>query len=291
MLSLIDGDVLVYQSAFTAEYAVYKEKDSSRCVRYSKMKEDEKEYENLKVVEPFQKAKDAMDSSIGKILRATKADKFIVYVSEGKNFRHELTTKLPEKDQYKANRNSEKPLHYQALREYLRDEYKAIFVKDYEADDALSIMHTYCNRNEIPSVICSIDKDLLNTPGLHYNPTNERFDEIGENKAIKLYMMQILTGDTSDNIAGIPKVGPKTALKIVGDSDNPKDWAERVQEAYRQHYGEKDWKKRFTLARQLLWIHREPLKDLTIDMLNKPIDVKNESTPTVEDAAGGFNAQ
>ena len=155
-------------------------------------------------------------------------------------------------------------------------------------------MHVNFNERGIDSVICTIDKDLLNTPGYHYNPTKGTFAEINPTQAIKLYMMQILTGDTADNIAGLPRVGPVAAMKIldIAEGDQSK-WGQLVKDAYAQKFPE-DWEKRFTLARKQLWIHQKPQPGMTIEMIDKPVlvqglDLPGLLTPAQENHAAAYN--
>ena len=74
------------------------------------------------------------------------------------------------------------------------------------------------------TVICSIDKDLLQVPGLHYNWVHDRSERndtngkvsVSEDVGLRKLYQQVLTGDSTDAILGIRGVGPVTARKIIG---------------------------------------------------------------------------
>jgi DNA polymerase-1 len=206
----------------------------------------------IQVVENVEKAKEAADAIIGGILRATHATSFQVYNTQKDCFRHELT------DTYKANRkDKKKPVFYDEIRTYLREVYKSCFVSGIEADDALGIVHTEDQRNDVSSIVCSIDKDLLNVPGRHFSFVKGTFHDVSAEAARKNFMMQMLMGDTADNIGGIPKVGPVKAQKMLEAAPDGK-LGPVVKAAYIEHFGEEEGLRMLALNRKLLWILHEP---------------------------------
>ena len=64
--------------------------------------------------------------------------------------------------EYKANRPDTRPQHWKAVREFLVTQHKAFICEGFEADDQLGIDQDKENGN---TTICSIDKDLLQIPG------------------------------------------------------------------------------------------------------------------------------
>lgn len=288
MKALIDGDVVVYQACFVAQYTSYYSAKNAIAYRYKRDVPKGVRTKPISILENESKAREAVDSIIGGILRATHADSFQVFVTDKACFRHELT------DTYKANRkDKEKPVYYNEIRQYLRDVYKACFVSGIEADDALGIAHTEDQKNDVKSIICSIDKDLLNVPGKHYSFLKGIFVEVTPEAAKRNFMMQMLMGDTADNIAGIPRIGPKKAHSILMDSD--KGMGPTVKQAYIDHFGEEEGLKMLKLNKQLLWILHEPNEKYpfrSTKSLQDSIPITaftgGDLTPTQENAASAF---
>lgn len=144
----------------------------------------------------------------------------VVFDSKGKNFRHELYTP------YKANRTV-MPDELQQQIEPLHALVRAfglplIIVPGVEADDVIGTLAIEAKKKGMFTLISTGDKDfaqlvddkifLINTmSGEIYNRDRviEKFEVAPEN--ILDYFA--LVGDSVDNIPGVPKVGPKTAVK------------------------------------------------------------------------------
>ncbi len=131
---------------------------------------------------------------------------------------------------YKANRKGmEKPRHLLATKAYLRKTWEAVFsLHGDEADDALGIHQTE------ETLLCTIDKDLDQIPGWHYNWMHGKIYYLSEDKAARFVWYQMLIGDTADNIKGLHRVGPiKTAewLDGVPTAELPQE----VYNIYKEH--------------------------------------------------------
>jgi 5'-3' exonuclease len=194
-----------------------------------------------------------MNNYIDEILFNSGCSDYTVYLTDSKgNFRNKLYP------QYKANRTADKPKHYPLLKEYLINHEYAEVAWGQEADDALGI-----NQTET-TIIASIDKDLLMIPGRHYNFVKNQHINISYEEGIKRFYMQLLTGDSTDNIPGLPKVGPKTAEKILNGCDDEECYKEKVLEAYKSKYSDLDDAailERVNLIGKLLWIRRKEDED------------------------------
>jgi 5'-3' exonuclease len=149
---------------------------------------------------------------ISTILVRCRADLYsMVYQAKGhSNFRKYF---YPD---YKSNRPST-PEFIDVWRDTILEEFEslgAIGVKVIESDDVLNIgYHRLKDKYEL--IIVSGDKDLDQIPGEHYNPRENRsYDLSNEQAVFKLYT-QILMGDNTDNIQGIPKVGIKKAEDLL----------------------------------------------------------------------------
>lgn len=152
-------------------------------------------------------------------------DKARFFLTGSGNYREHIATLAP----YKGNRTNRKPKYYKELRDYLVRQWGAEIVEGMEADDMVSILQ-YA-RKDRGTVIVSIDKDLSNTPGFSYNPRKKEFKYITLPEADTNFWKQVATGDRTDNILGLDKIGPKTVEKAMadagGDLEKFKDWIKR----------------------------------------------------------------
>lgn len=143
------------------------------------------------------------------------------------NFRDDYAVTLP----YKGNRKgAEKPTHYKLLREYLEVSWKATVNHGIEADDMLAMRQTYLGDN---SVIVTLDKDLDQVPGWHYNFAKKDLYYLDQQEADFRFYKQFLTGDTVDNIQGVKGIGPKKAEKLLEGKTAAEMWSVIVE-----HLGE-----------------------------------------------------
>jgi 5'-3' exonuclease len=81
-----------------------------------------------------------------------------------------------------------------------------------EADDSLGIAQSWMT----DTIICSIDKDLLQIPGKHYNFVKKEFLDVSRIEGLQHFFKQILIGDTADNIGGCKGIGPVKAERLLG---------------------------------------------------------------------------
>ena len=227
MKALIDGDIVVYRCGFAAEHTTYILFDGESDVpcglfeSAAEMKEFIKQHEiedytveRERSVEPLSHALANVKSVMATILAEVGTDDYQVYLSQGKCFRDGIATIK----EYKGNRkNAPKPFHYQEIRDYLVNVYHAHVCNSIEADDALALAQGD------DTVICSIDKDLLQVPGNHYNWVRDEKILITPEVGLKKLYMQVLTGDGTDNIPGIRGLGPAKARKLLADATTKKE--------------------------------------------------------------------
>ena len=190
--------------------------------------------------EDFAKAR--TEDLVDHILVNTEADSFRLFLTGKDNFRYNI---YPE---YKAHRPKEKPFWLPFIREFLVAQFNAEVVDGQEADDALGI-----NQTE-ETIICSIDKDLLMIPGKHYNFVKDEFVTVDEYQGMTHFFMQCLMGDRSDNIKGIPKIGPKKAEAILSGRTTELDMFNAVRDAYGND-------EEFLMNARVLWIRRNEGED------------------------------
>lgn len=149
----------------------------------------------------------------------------IMCFSDYPTFRHEMN------DEYKANRiGKRKPLGMKDIRRWVTDNYITRVCAGLEADDVLGLLAT--GALVADPIIVSIDKDMRTIPcSLLASDTVETVTPAQANRA---WMLQALTGDSTDNYSGLKGVGPVSAAKILGDTEHLGELWEKVVAAYRK---------------------------------------------------------
>ena len=151
----------------------------------------------------------------------------VVFDARGKTFRDELF------DQYKANRPP-MPDDLRSQVEPLLEVVKAmglplLRVQGVEADDVIGTLARRAAAQGQPTLISTGDKDMAQLVDEHVTlvntMTNKTMDRDGVKEKFDVFPEQIvdylaLVGDSSDNIPGVPKVGPKTAAKWLNQYDS-----------------------------------------------------------------------
>src|SRR5690554_1019637 len=147
-----------------------------------------------------------------------------IFDAKGKTFRDDL---YPE---YKGDRPS-MPDDLAAQIEPINRAIKAmgwplISIPGVEADDVIGTLARLATADGMSTLVSTGDKDLAQIVNEHVElintMNNERQDVDGVIERFGVRPEQIidflmLTGDTSDNIPGVPKVGPKTAARWLNE--------------------------------------------------------------------------
>lgn len=135
-----------------------------------------------------------------------------VFLTGPGNFREKYATIRP----YKGNRDPlHKPVHYKAIRDYLISHHAGRLVHGREADDEVSILAHQALLDKVPFIVATIDKDLDQIPGLHYDYRQHVFYDVSPDDAVVALWTQILAGDSGDNVPGCYRMGPAKAHKIA----------------------------------------------------------------------------
>lgn len=177
-----------------------------------------------------------------RILQTTESDTMEIYISGPDNFRYGI---YPE---YKANRKGKPdPLYRQDANAYLVERYGGLVTIGYEADDALAMSGTVHGAD---AIICSIDKDLKQIAGRHYNWRKDEFDVVDPIEGLRSFYRGLLIGDTADNIRGVDRIGVVKAGRIINDLESEEDMFLAVQTMYNDDT-------RLLMNGQLMWLWRK----------------------------------
>jgi DNA polymerase-1 len=164
--------------------------------------------------------------------------------------------------QYKANR-TKRNKWVNELRDYLLEYWENSYAHDeYEADDLIYYNAETMAVNQY--IICSIDKDLKQIQGLHFDYYQlKRYDENGEifkiRKGFKnmtkidcenLLCELFLVGDACDNIKGVKGIGEIKAKKIIYSKNSTYGKFRAICEAYKNEC--EMWKEKLRMNYKLL---------------------------------------
>ena len=165
-----------------------------------------------------------VDGRVAHYQTIAEGDKNVVMCfTEYPTFRHTI---YPE---YKANRkHKRKPLGLRKIIEGVKERYTSESYAGLEGDDVMSILAT--SKKYDNPIIVSVDKDMRSVPCTLL--AGDDMELITKRKADRHWMIQALTGDSTDNYFGIDKVGPVTAEKILGEAKTLEQMWEKVVEAY-----------------------------------------------------------
>tara|TARA_R100000231_G_scaffold128797_2_gene99973 strand:- start:6779 stop:7522 length:744 start_codon:yes stop_codon:yes gene_type:complete len=98
-----------------------------------------------------------------------------------------------------------------------------------EADDLMGMISS-----SETGVSVTIDKDLRSVPGWHWNPDKEEKPVyVSEEEADRFFYTQWMTGDSTDNIPGLWRVGPKKAEKLLSNTERC-DWDASILNMYKE---------------------------------------------------------
>ena len=161
----------------------------------------------------------------------------MIFDAKGSNFRHEM---YPD---YKANRSPAEDdlvIQIEPLYKIVRAMgFHFLCEKGVEADDVIATLAKLAREEGIETIIASGDKDLFQLVGGNIKQLDMKGklygeDEVKEKMGVNPHQildLLALSGDSADNIPGVPSVGPKTAskwLELYGDIEGVKANAEKI---------------------------------------------------------------
>lgn len=201
---------------------------------------------------------------------------------------------------------SRKPRNWQYLRDFLEGLPNILSSSHREADDSIAERLYAANGRD---ATYTADKDMRMLPGLHLDWATYRktfvppgsFDVIGVDGlqfGHKWFWLQMLQGDTADNIPGLEKCvspcgsrtdcGPVTAGLLLGYATNSEEALAAVAEQYRLCYGDSTWADRFVEQAMLLWLRKHPDAPLHDFLMDNDLFPKNP-TPAKKEIIAAIN--
>jgi len=166
---------------------------------------------------------------------------FKLFISDDENFRKYIKAEK----KYKGNRPP-KPEACEMIRGYFRRK-GAMTQEFWEADDHTASLHwTSFEDKSFDTVQVDQDKDADQVPGWRIIPSLKRKGKVVREAQLLLitpmearrsFYKQLLTGDRSDNIAGIPGYGPVKADKALTAGAGEYELYCQVCSVYEQVYG------------------------------------------------------
>ncbi|BAS67135.1 DNA polymerase I [Bathymodiolus septemdierum thioautotrophic gill symbiont] len=182
-----------------------------------------------------------------------EAKMIAIFDAKGKNHRHELYS------DYKAHRKPAEDdlvVQIEPLYEIIRAMgLHFMCVPSVEADDVIATLAKIADKRQIKTIIASGDKDLMQLVSDNITQLDMK-GQLYDRQAVIEKMgvapecildLLALTGDSADNIPGVPSVGPKTAVKwlekfetIEGVKDNAEQIGGKVGEKLRDSFDKLD---------------------------------------------------
>lgn len=189
-----------------------------------------------------------------------------------KGHRYAVATVKPYQGQRK---NSRRPDNWEPLRHYLESGAPGIPFCQVTSTDVAEADDLFAHLTN-GNVIYTQDKDMRMVPGLHLGWQDHRVVDTRHDPwchvqkdvtyGRKWFWLQMLQGDTADNIPGLPKYknekgnyalcGEKTAESLLAWTENEAECAEFVSSLYASYYEE--WEAALLEQAILLWMRRQP---------------------------------
>ena len=199
----------------------------------------------------------------------------VVFDAKGKTFRNDM---YPE---YKANRppmQDELRVQIEPIHNIVKAMgFPLLCVSGVEADDVIGTLAQQASELKLETVISTGDKDMAQLVNDHVSLINTMTDTAMDRQGViekfgvppeRIVDYLALIGDTSDNVPGVPKVGPKTAVKWLAQYDTLENIMDRADE-FKGKVGEylRDTLQQLPLSKKLVTIKCDVELDVTPDKL------------------------
>jgi len=188
MVALIDGDILAYRYAYAFQTDTDWGDVQSRGVDLAGAKQE-------------------LDAFVSWVQAKTATEDALIALSDLWNFRLKVTKT------YKANRQkTERPELIDKLKQHMMRTHETAIHQWLEADDVIGI---YMTTHPGEFICCTIDKDLKQIPGEHFNWNHDKRFRVTLEEADAFFYRQIISGDPTDGYGGCPGYGEGKAEEIV----------------------------------------------------------------------------
>lgn len=258
MIAIIDGDVLCYQACLPRWEKKARIQDGFNYISLDehgkKIPLEFTKEENRKYLEDSWAR---LQKDLKELLETVFCTEYLMAVKGPGNYRNLM---YPE---YKLNRHADPTKQNEfvpILRKLAVHEDLAIESDGREADDLMRIWAEQAIAAGDDYIICSIDKDLKCIPGKHYLMHKDKKHTIvvSPEEAMRHYYEQLLKGDPTDNIPGVPRVGDVKATKLLAPFTTEYDFQTQVVEQYLIAYGEDLWKDYLLSNAKMIHLQKHP---------------------------------
>lgn len=183
--------------------------------------------------------------------------------AKGPTFRHEIFSK------YKANRPpmpEDLAVQLPYIKKITRGFNLPVYeLQGYEADDLIGTLARKAEKEGFSVVMVTGDKDFMQLVSEHVTIWDTMKDTVTDLSAIRerfqldpgqLIDVMGLSGDTSDNVPGVPGIGPKTAASLIQDFGSVEKLYANLETVTRKAQREKleKYKEQALLSRKLVAI-------------------------------------
>ena len=235
LVALVDADTIAYTAALNSQEECeilprefYTDEEWLEISSLNSFDEAEGTYRQANVDAGVINAQ----AKIQRILDKTGCKEVYLVFSGSNNFRYDVFS------EYKANRDRKlTPEGLQAIRDKILTIYNGTITEGYEADDLVVFL-----RERYPEkyLLVAIDKDVINSiEGKHFNYYESglyniemKWVDVDKHTSLTWRYIQTLTGDKTDNIIGLHRIGPKKAEKILAGCFSHKALWQAVCDAY-----------------------------------------------------------
>jgi 5'-3' exonuclease len=206
---------------------------------------------NWKYNTDYKKAWEAFRRTVLDLVDVVWADDYLLAVQGVNNYRMIL---YPD---YKGHRkpNPLKTNFVRDLRVTAVEQLDAVPSDGMEADDLLRIWAREALEAGQEAIIVSGDKDLFMIPGKHYLIRSSELKIVTEEEAIRNFYEQLLKGDPTDNIPGLPGIGPIKAKMLLAECKTEEELKEKVKSCYQVQYKDA-WKDYLLSNGKLIYIQK-----------------------------------